>query len=425
MSIHKAKDGRSKPWCHAWGYVDKDGKQKRATKWFGLEKEAKAHRDDIGLQIRNGTFTADGDTITIADAVRLWLEDCEVRVRSKQLGKRKMVLTTQKNYKHAADHILVSPIARVLLNDKRVAIKCQDFINEMGTRYTGQTERVRQVLTDVFKYARTRKLTNHNPLVEEPLEFHYAKKEMVILEMPELERLLIEAGTRHSTEQSGERALTVATRSAALRMMVFMGGMRKGEACGLQWPSVNWIEGTVEIWQQSTQYEYLVDRTKTPKSRRTVDMPWQVSEALSLLWDMRGKPTEGYVLASQNGHSIYGRFNEQYFAPAMRHAGLADERGKPKCRVHDLRHSYVSAVIEAKLRRGDPVDWKALAKEIGHSKASLTMDKYAHIYEKNNRIAIAAAAAADMILPSPMPLLLEKRAAPAILDATEDATEQG
>jgi hypothetical protein len=61
-------------------------------------------------------------------------------------------------------------------------------------------------------------------------------------------------------------------------------------------------------------------------------------------------------------------------------------------------------IIEIKLRNGQPVDWKALAREIGHKKASLTMDLYAHLHRDNTRIADAAALAADAILP-PAPRL--------------------
>jgi integrase len=417
MPIRKSKDPqRNRPWCCELNWTDKvTGEKHRETKWFRSEAEAIDYHTDHKKLIKDRLKTAKKDSGTIRVAVELFLKDCERKV-----GKRQMAESTLNLYRRSARLYVLPDLGPVILTDPLVVVKCQDCLNELP--HKSNAAHASKILIGAFKLAKQRRMIPIYPFIgPDKLQFSASNEEMTILEIPEIGRLLEAAAIRHYDE----RELTVATRSAGLLMMCLMGGMRVGEACGLQWKSVDWINGTVHIWQQYVRGEGLVDRTKTDAGNRTVKMPRQVREALTELFEVQGRPNGGHVLRNRNGEPIYRNFGANYFAPAMRHAGLVVEnpecpvhvlrlkgghnlscRCKPKCRVHDLRHSYVSMIIEIKLRNGQPVDWKALAKEIGHKNASLTMDLYAHLAKDNTRIADAAAAAADVVLPAPPRLRL-------------------
>jgi integrase len=56
-------------------------------------------------------------------------------------------------------------------------------------------------------------------------------------------------------------------------------------------------------------------------------------------------------------------------------AGL-NPAGKPRLTAHDLRHSFASHLIRA------GADVYAVARQLGHARASTTLDVYAHEFAK-------------------------------------------
>jgi integrase len=56
-------------------------------------------------------------------------------------------------------------------------------------------------------------------------------------------------------------------------------------------------------------------------------------------------------------------------------AGLNPE-GKPKLTAHDLRHSFASHLIRV------GADVYSVSRQLGHARASVTLDVYAHEFEK-------------------------------------------
>ncbi|ULH15537.1 tyrosine-type recombinase/integrase [Deinococcus sp. KNUC1210] len=60
-----------------------------------------------------------------------------------------------------------------------------------------------------------------------------------------------------------------------------------------------------------------------------------------------------------------------------------------RIRIHDIRHTYASLAIYQGL---DP---KALADRMGHSRASLTLDVYGHVFEEQRER--AALTLADLV----------------------------
>ena len=52
---------------------------------------------------------------------------------------------------------------------------------------------------------------------------------------------------------------------------------------------------------------------------------------------------------------------------------LAEDAGLPQIRLHDLRHSYATAALEA----GVPL--KVVSERLGHSSIAITGDIYSHV----------------------------------------------
>ncbi len=58
---------------------------------------------------------------------------------------------------------------------------------------------------------------------------------------------------------------------------------------------------------------------------------------------------------------------------------IAERSGLPRIRLHDLRHSAVTATIDA----GVPVD--VVSRRIGHASTSITVDTYQHALPGQDR----------------------------------------
>jgi integrase len=58
---------------------------------------------------------------------------------------------------------------------------------------------------------------------------------------------------------------------------------------------------------------------------------------------------------------------------------VADKAGLPRIRVHDLRHSHASMLINMK------VNIKEISERLGHESVKTTWDTYAHLYPDTDK----------------------------------------
>lgn len=155
-------------------------------------------------------------------------------------------------------------------------------------------------------------------------------------------------------------------------------GMRRGELLGLRWADVDLERGSLAIRQVRTAVNYTVETgtPKTHKGSRTESLDPATLAALRahrrhqneerLVWG--GAWTEtGLVFVLPDGSAIHPQRLSQWFAQHVRRAGL------PRIRLHDLRHSYATAVIRA----GVPL--KVVSQRIGHANPTITMTTYQHV----------------------------------------------
>lgn len=183
-----------------------------------------------------------------------------------------------------------------------------------------------------------------------------------------------------------ERAQFPAFVSAAQRTkypheLVFMlyTGLRVGEVRGLRWADIDFEAGTMRVQRQLHAKSISVTRITAPKyaEERLIYLP---PEALDVLRAQRRKQAEqriargvdwieddisrDLVFRQPNGEA----HGEKTILTAVRQVGKAI--GIPDLHPHDLRHSYAIAA----LRSG--ADVKTVQHNLGHKKASMTLDVY-------------------------------------------------
>jgi integrase len=155
-----------------------------------------------------------------------------------------------------------------------------------------------------------------------------------------------------------------------------MTGMRQGELFGLTWARVNLLQGQAHVREQFSGGE--TSAPKSQRSQRTVELPPEAVDLLGAVWAKDGKP-DGDVLVfpGPNGPRRFKTTLNRFYK-AMADAGIPRsgehlEPPTPALRTfHSLRHSYARIALE----HGVELTW--LSRQLGHSSAGFTEQRYGH-----------------------------------------------
>jgi integrase len=172
-------------------------------------------------------------------------------------------------------------------------------------------------------------------------------------------------------------------------------GMRRGEVLGLTWKAVDLQLGSLRVVKTIVSVEWHIEESepKTAKGRRSIALdPVTVAELRAhrkrqleerLQWGSAYRDQD-LVFAREDGSPINPETLTLGFIRLAKAAGL------PRIRLHDLRHSYATAALDA----GVPV--KVVSDRLGHANVGITSDLYMHVPDEMDRA--AAERIADVIL---------------------------
>jgi integrase len=156
-------------------------------------------------------------------------------------------------------------------------------------------------------------------------------------------------------------------------------GCRWGEASALRPGDINLPEGTVDIrraWRYVQGEGYQLGAPKTRRSVRTINVARSVLAKL----DLTGEwvfTNSGRGRRGDDGPVRIHNFSPNVWVPAL---DRAKEKGlTKKPRVHDLRHTNASWLIQA----GVPLT--VIQRHLGHESIQTTSDRYGHLDRKSSR----------------------------------------
>lgn len=150
----------------------------------------------------------------------------------------------------------------------------------------------------------------------------------------------------------------------AIFSTLFWTGCRIGECMALTAADIDLKQGTVTINKTltSTPTGYKVGPPKTSSSRRAVTMPKQLCLILAD-WIRRTDARGNERLFTKHPITI-----EYMLKTHAKKAGL------PPIRIHDLRHSHASMLINM------DIPPKVVQERLGHASIQITLDLYSHLY---------------------------------------------
>ena len=146
-------------------------------------------------------------------------------------------------------------------------------------------------------------------------------------------------------------------------------GLRRGDLCGLKWSDFDSEAGTLKICRTiRTEKGGILEAgdTKTYAGKRTILLPHSTAQLLRKRKE--AALTEWIfpdLLKPENPTHPQGAYRQ--LKKLLANAGL------PDIRFHDLRHTFATHALAG------GVDAKTLSGILGHTKASFTLDTYAHV----------------------------------------------
>jgi len=155
----------------------------------------------------------------------------------------------------------------------------------------------------------------------------------------------------------------------ALWRVLAMTGMRRGEALGLRWTDLN-ADGSVGVQRTLSRQGdagVVLGEPKTARGRRRIPLDAATAQALR---DHRGRQ----VIASVDG-LMFTRADGRPMDPdvaSQRFESLAAAAGLPRIRLHDLRHTHATLMLQA------GVHPKVVSERLGHASVAITLDTYSH-----------------------------------------------
>jgi len=313
------------------------------TDWSGAHKQKKKEgfrtkRDALDFEREFLVRSRNDCELQFRDVVKLYLEDCRPRLKPTTMRTKETMLRGQILPYFA--NCAVSKITPALIRS------WQNELIRKGFAPTYQKALHNQA-SSVFNFAVKYYRLSNNPC---KLAGSIGKKQaegMAIWTPAEFSRFLEGLGDKPA--------------SRAAFLLLFWTGIRSGELLALTAADFDFAAGTLSITKNYARQsgEDLILSPKTPKSRRVVTLPDFLVEAL-----------EGYVAARPEGR-LFPKTKHFLYHEMQRGCGQA---GLPPIRVHDLRHSHASFLIE---KGFSPL---LIAERLGHENIQTTLQIYSHLY---------------------------------------------
>ena len=339
MPVYKDKNGK---WKVTYRYKDWTGQTKQTTKrGFSTTREAVAWEREQHLKMKSSL------DMTFSSFVELYIADKKCRIR--------------KNSWKSKDNILYTKILPYFENRKIEEISARDVVawqNELLSKKKANGESYSPV------YMRSMH-SQLSAIINHAMQFYGLKSNPAKIAgcMGNEEAGEMEFWTQEEYLKFSESMMDKPMSFYAFEMLYWT-GIREGELLALTPADLDFDAGTVRINKsyQRIDGEDIITDPKTPKSKRTIRMPDFLVEEMQEFLQMLFGISDDERMFNVTKYYLHHEMDRG-----------AKESGVKRIRIHDLRHSHISLLIEMGFSA------VAIGERVGHESVVITY-RYAHMF---------------------------------------------
>lgn len=377
-----------------------------------IKKEVEQFAQDYENKVKNGECL-DGETLRLNDYIPIWKENYFL---GRDVGQRII-----EDYEASLNNKWLCAFGHKYMS-KITTTEIDAVIHSMiNSGLSPKTIRKHfTALNSVFGYAYKKEIIDKNPcdrvdlpsMSDKNKTLHYFNIEQSKAFLKALDmkysstysahkRTLQSTGEVYSVPEYTESRSVGAMWSAYFYLALYR-GLRRGEMCALKWKDFDFEKNRLSITRAFAKTrvtkEQLEKAPKTQAGIRELKIPqpvidklltWKneqraLSLSLGTQWKgFRGKEfDENYVFIRQDsGLAIDVDTPTHKFKEIINYynSTVENEEDKlPDIRLHDLRHTSATLLIS------QGIDIETVARELGHSKPSITLDIYGHSLDSSD-----------------------------------------
>ena len=331
------KDKKTGKWLIQYRYTDWQGKRRKSTKrGFATKREAEEW-------LRNFLITQKADfDMKFEDFWKIYCADMETRLREHTMRTKKYIVELK----------ILPYFGNKRVNDITAADirQWQNELIKMGYSPT-YLKTINNQLSAIFNYEVRYYDLKSNPCAKAGSMGKSKAEEMDFWTGEEFRKFIDSVMNKRLSYMAF--------------MILYWTGMRLGELLALNPKDVDLEKRTISITKsyQRLGKKDVITPPKTSKSKRVITIPEflaaDIKDYMDSLYDLQEDdrlfPITKYYLEHEMQRGI-------------------KESGVKRIRVHDLRHSHASMLIELGF---SPLE---IANRLGHEKVETTLNTYAHLY---------------------------------------------
>lgn len=339
------KDPKTGKWLIQYRYTDWQGKRRKSTKrGFKTKREAEEWPRNFLM-----TQTSDFD-MKFDEFLKLYYADMETRLREHTMRTKKYIIELK----------ILPYFGQKRINDIKAA-DIRNWQNELIKQGYSPTylKTINNQLSAVFNYAVKYYDLKGNPCAKAGSMGKSKAEEMNFWTKEEFMQFIDSVMDKRQSYMAF--------------MLLYWTGMRLGEVLALTPADIDFEKRTISITKsyQRLGKQDVITPPKTRKSKRIITIPEfliaDLQDYLSSLYEVKDTdrllPVTKYYLEHEMKRGI-------------------KVSGVKKIRVHDLRHSHASLLVEMGF---SPLE---IADRLGHEKIETTLNTYSHLYP-NKRTVLA------------------------------------
>ena len=341
---------RSKNYIVYLEYLDKETNKKKQKNMgsYPLKRDASRRLNEVKEEIYKEELLLPNE-MKMEEFILDFLEKYKVNLS----------ITTYKVYLRICKKYIIPLLGDIKLSDIR-PIHVQNYVDDLVGILTPQTIRIHlNILNLAFKRAYRLKLIKEN--VVQFVEVPKNKKFKNEIYNAEDMRILLEKCHKTPLE---------------LPIIIASGlGLRISEIMGLTWNNINFNDFTITVEKITVRDEgkVILKEPKTESSVRTISAP---KEIILMLKQLKKERLAAKLKGEkQHRELIFYDKNLEPIAPdviSKKFKYFLEVNNLKHIRFHDLRHSHVTMLIDAK------VPLKVISERVGHSSVNTTLNIYSH-----------------------------------------------